>query len=163
MVICGVLEHCNGITSLTALIEMFWLPLFHSMGWTLIPLGLPELINGEWSIAVRMPIDENNPCLDTRVSCRRRSRARHRTAEIGYRDYCVTEIVQKNIRPMPTDKAQLVRYIRDLGREMAKLANDANDASLDLLAYLLSLVVLEAESLNASELVAGPDDSPPQD
>jgi hypothetical protein len=29
-----VLEHCldNGITSLTALIEMFWLPLFHSMG-----------------------------------------------------------------------------------------------------------------------------------
>jgi len=64
---------------------------------------------------------------------------------------------------MPTDKAQLVRYIQDLGREMAKLANDANDASLDLLAYLLSLVVLEAESLNASELVAGPDDSPPQD
>jgi len=29
------------------------------MGWNLIPLGLPELINGEWSIAVRMPIDEN--------------------------------------------------------------------------------------------------------
>jgi acyl-homoserine lactone synthase len=56
-----VLEHCldNGITSLTALIEMFWLPLFHSMGWNLIPLGLPELINGEWSIAVRMPIDGN--------------------------------------------------------------------------------------------------------
>jgi acyl-homoserine lactone synthase len=59
MVICGVLEHCldNGITSLTALIEMFWLPLFHSMGWNLIPLGLPELISGEWSIAVKMPID----------------------------------------------------------------------------------------------------------
>lgn len=53
-VICGVLEHCldNGITGLTALIEMFWLPLFHSMGWTSIPLGLPEL-------AVKMPIDEN--------------------------------------------------------------------------------------------------------
>lgn len=60
-VICGVLEHCldNGITGLTALIEMFWLPLFHSMGWNLIPLGLPELINDEWSIAVKMPIDEN--------------------------------------------------------------------------------------------------------
>jgi acyl-homoserine lactone synthase len=30
MVICGVLEYCldNNITSLTALIEMFWLPLF---------------------------------------------------------------------------------------------------------------------------------------
>ena len=61
MVICGVLEHCldNSITGLTALIEMFWLPLFHSMGWTVVPLGLPELINGEWSIAVKMPIDEN--------------------------------------------------------------------------------------------------------
>ncbi|MBO0718550.1 MAG: hypothetical protein J2P55_14605, partial [Rhizobiales bacterium] len=67
MVICGVLEHCldNGITSLTALIEMFWLPLFHSMGWTLIPLGLPELIDGEWSVAVKMPIDR-----DTLVSTR---------------------------------------------------------------------------------------------
>ena len=29
------------------------------MGWTSIPLGLPELINGEWSVAVKMPIDEN--------------------------------------------------------------------------------------------------------
>jgi hypothetical protein len=49
---------------------------------------------------------------------------------------------------MPTDQAKLVRYIRD----MAKMANDA---SLDLLAYLLSLlVVLEADSLNASELAA---------
>jgi acyl-homoserine lactone synthase len=46
MVICGVLEHCldNGIGGLTALVEMFWLPLFHAMGWKLIPLGLPELI-----------------------------------------------------------------------------------------------------------------------
>jgi len=61
MVICGVLQHCidNGITSLTALIEMFWLPLFHSMGWNVMPLGLPELISGEWSIAVRMAINED--------------------------------------------------------------------------------------------------------
>jgi acyl-homoserine lactone synthase len=61
MVICGVLEYCldSGITSLTALIEMFWLPLFHSMGWNLTPLGLPELINDEWSIAVKMAVNEN--------------------------------------------------------------------------------------------------------
>lgn len=61
MVICGVLEHCldKGITSLTALIEMFWLPLFHSMGWNLKPLGLPELINDEWSVAVQMAINED--------------------------------------------------------------------------------------------------------
>jgi hypothetical protein len=55
---------------------------------------------------------------------------------------------------MTTDKAQLVRYIRDMGREMAKMANDA---SLDLLAYLLSLVVLEAEGLNASGFAADTD------
>jgi acyl-homoserine lactone synthase len=61
MVICGVLKYCldNGITSLTAVIEMFWLPLFHAMGWILMPLGLPELINGEWSIAVKMTINED--------------------------------------------------------------------------------------------------------
>jgi acyl-homoserine lactone synthase len=60
-VICGVLEYCldNGINGLTALIEMFWLPLFHSMGWNLMPLGLPELINGEWSIAVKMALSED--------------------------------------------------------------------------------------------------------
>ena len=57
---------------------------------------------------------------------------------------------------MAPDKAQLVRYIRDLGRELAKMADAA---SLDLLAYLLSLVVLEAETLNASELAAGAEDS----
>ncbi len=61
-----------------------------------------------------------------------------------------------NTRPMSPDKAQLVGYIRDMGREMAKLANGA---SLDLLAYLLSLVVLEAETLSGSNGTAGPDDS----
>jgi hypothetical protein len=61
---------------------------------------------------------------------------------------------------MPTDQAKLVRYIRDMGREMAKMANDA---SLDLLAYLLSLVVLEADSLNASELAARSEDPASQD
>jgi hypothetical protein len=61
---------------------------------------------------------------------------------------------------MSTDKAQLARYIRDMGREMAKMANDA---SLDLLAYLLSQVVLAADSLNASELAARPEDPPLRD
>jgi hypothetical protein len=61
-----------------------------------------------------------------------------------------------NIRPISTDEAKLIRYIRD----MAKMANAA---SLDLLAYLLSLVVMEAETLNASELAAAPEDPPAQD
>ncbi len=58
-VMCGVLEHClnMGATEMTALIEMWWLPRFHEMGWALRPLGLPELINGEWSIAVSMTVD----------------------------------------------------------------------------------------------------------
>jgi acyl-homoserine lactone synthase len=59
-VICGVLEYCleTGIVNLTALIEMWWLPRFQDMGWQLTPLGLPELISGEWSVAVKMTVDE---------------------------------------------------------------------------------------------------------
>jgi acyl-homoserine lactone synthase len=59
-VMCGLLEHCLdlGVTHLTALVEMWWLPRFHDMGWKLTPLGLPELISGEWSVAVKMAIDE---------------------------------------------------------------------------------------------------------
>ena len=43
------------------------------------------------------------------------------------------------------------------------MAKMANDASLDLLSYLLSLVVLEANSLNVSELAADPEDPSLQD
>lgn len=48
---------------------------------------------------------------------------------------------------MSTDTEKLIRYIRDMSREMAKMANGA---SLESLAYLLSLVVLEAESRSAA-------------
>jgi hypothetical protein len=57
---------------------------------------------------------------------------------------------------MSPDKEKLVRHIRDVSREMAKMANTA---SLDLLGYLLSLVVAEAQNLSDSELPAGPEDS----
>ena len=72
----------------------------------------------------------------------------------------MTQILQAHVHPMSTDKTQLVRYIRDMGSEMAKMANDA---SLDLLAYLLSLVVLEANSLNATELATRSEDPPLHD
>lgn len=49
---------------------------------------------------------------------------------------------------MSTDKAKVVRYIRDMSREMAKMANTA---SLDFLAYLLYIVVAEAQNLSVSE------------
>lgn len=37
----------------------------------------------------------------------------------------MTQILQINIRPMSPDKAKLVRYIHDMSREMAKMANSA--------------------------------------
>jgi acyl-homoserine lactone synthase len=60
MVFCGILEYClrAEITALSALVEMWWLPHFQEMGWTIRPLGLPVLIEGEWSIAVLLPVDE---------------------------------------------------------------------------------------------------------
>jgi acyl-homoserine lactone synthase len=59
-IMCGLLEHCldQGVSGLTAIIETWWLPRFHDMGWTLHPLGLPDLIDGSWTVAVMMPIDE---------------------------------------------------------------------------------------------------------
>lgn len=68
----------------------------------------------------------------------------------------MTQMLAANIKPMSANKAQLVGYIRDMGREMAKLANEA---SLDPLAYLLSLVVLEAETLSGSNGAAEQGDS----
>ncbi len=56
---------------------------------------------------------------------------------------------------MPTDKTKLVLYIGDMSREMAKMADTA---SLDFLAYLLHLVVAEAQNLSSSEATAAPDD-----
>lgn len=61
-----------------------------------------------------------------------------------------------NIRPMSPDKAKLVGYISDVSREMAKMANTA---SLDFLAYLLNLVVAEAQRVSNSEQTAGSDGS----
>jgi len=66
----------------------------------------------------------------------------------------VTQILHTNLRPMSTDKAKVVRYIRDMSREMSKMANTA---SLDFLAYLLHLVAVEAQSLSISE-TTGPED-----
>ena len=64
-VICGILEFClaEGIEALSAVMETWWLPRFHDMGWTIKPLGLPEMIDGGWTIAVLMPITKQT--LDT--------------------------------------------------------------------------------------------------
>jgi acyl-homoserine lactone synthase len=59
-VICGMLEFCleEGIYALSGVVDAWWLPRFHDMGWTVRPLGLPELIGKDWVVAVLMPIDE---------------------------------------------------------------------------------------------------------
>lgn len=58
---------------------------------------------------------------------------------------------------MSTDNTKLVLYIRDMSREMAKMANTA---SLDFLAaYLPYLVVAETQRLSTSGLTGGPEDS----
>lgn len=59
-VICGLLEFClgEGIYALSGVIDAWWLPRFHDMGWTIRPLGLPELVGKDWVVAVMMPIDE---------------------------------------------------------------------------------------------------------
>jgi len=60
-------------------------------------------------------------------------------------------------RLVPTTRqVKLVRYIRDMSREMAKMANTA---SFDFLSYLLYLVVAEAQSLSNSELTGDSEDS----
>jgi acyl-homoserine lactone synthase len=59
-VICGLLEFCleEGIYALSGVIDAWWLPRFHDMGWTVRPLGLPELVDKDWVVAVVMPIDD---------------------------------------------------------------------------------------------------------
>lgn len=58
-VICGLLEYClaEGVHGLSGVIDAWWLPRFHDMGWTVRPLGLPELVGRDWVVAVVMPID----------------------------------------------------------------------------------------------------------
>ncbi len=59
-IICGLVEFCldEGIYALSGVIDAWWLPRFHDMGWTINPLGLPELVDKDWVVAVMMPIDE---------------------------------------------------------------------------------------------------------
>jgi acyl-homoserine lactone synthase len=57
--LCGLLEFCpdEGIGALSGVIDAWSLPQFHNMGWTIRPLGLPELVGRDWLVAVLMPID----------------------------------------------------------------------------------------------------------
>lgn len=56
---------------------------------------------------------------------------------------------------MSADTAKLVKYIRDMAREMAKMADSS---SMHFLRYLLFLVVEEANNLSSPESAADPEE-----
>jgi acyl-homoserine lactone synthase len=45
-----------GISQLTAVIETWWLPRFQEAKFKVHPLGLPALVEGAWSVAVRIDV-----------------------------------------------------------------------------------------------------------
>jgi acyl-homoserine lactone synthase len=55
-------EYCleEGITDVTAVVEMWWLPRWQQIGFKVRPLGLPVPIEGEPCIAVAIEISEES-------------------------------------------------------------------------------------------------------
>jgi acyl-homoserine lactone synthase len=51
-------EFCfdHGIERLCLVMETWWLPRFHEMGLVVTPLGLPELIEGSWTMAALLDV-----------------------------------------------------------------------------------------------------------
>ena len=56
----AVQELCldEGITEVSAVMETWWLPRFQQSGFTVRPLGLPDLVNNEWTMAARIEITQ---------------------------------------------------------------------------------------------------------
>ena len=46
----------QGITQLTAVVEMWWLPRFQEAGFKARPLGLPQLVENAWTVAVQIDV-----------------------------------------------------------------------------------------------------------
>lgn len=59
-IVCGGLEYCldEGINAFTLILEMWWVPRFHEMGWKISPLGLPALVENEWWMAAIVTVDQ---------------------------------------------------------------------------------------------------------
>lgn len=57
----GVYEYClnEGYRTMTAIFETYWLTRLLGFGWHIQPLGLPELIDGNWTIAAAIAIDRD--------------------------------------------------------------------------------------------------------
>ena len=61
IVAAGVYEYClnEGYRTMTAIFETYWLTRLLEYGWRIQPLGLPELIDGNWTIAAAIAIDRD--------------------------------------------------------------------------------------------------------
>lgn len=62
MLLAAVQRYCldEGITELTAVAEMWWLPRWHQYGFTIHPLGLPQMVDGQPTLAVKVEISEES-------------------------------------------------------------------------------------------------------
>ncbi len=58
----SVQQYCleEGITDLTAVGEMWWLPRWQQYGFDVRPLGLPQMVDGQPALAVRIEISEES-------------------------------------------------------------------------------------------------------
>jgi acyl-homoserine lactone synthase len=55
-------QYCleEGVTEVTAVVEMWWLPRWHQAGFKVRPLGLPQMIEGQPCIAAAIQISEES-------------------------------------------------------------------------------------------------------
>lgn len=53
-------EFCldQGIERLCLVMETWWLPRFHDMGFVVTPLGLPALVEGAWTMAITIDVSQ---------------------------------------------------------------------------------------------------------
>lgn len=53
-------EYCleQGVRALSLVFEAWWLPRLQAQGWKMKPLGVPDVIDGDWWMAVTLPLDE---------------------------------------------------------------------------------------------------------
>jgi N-acyl-L-homoserine lactone synthetase len=56
--LAGIQQYCleEGISHLTAVVELWWLPRWHQAGFEVVPLGLPQMIEGQPTIAARIKV-----------------------------------------------------------------------------------------------------------
>lgn len=61
MLLAAVQEFClgEGISGISAVMETWWLPRFQQAGFDVRPLGLPALVNNEWTMAGLIDISES--------------------------------------------------------------------------------------------------------